>query len=244
MSTSCPLMSTSCRPQTSVGILIVPCRHHVPPCRHHVLIIGNRRHDVDMMSTWRRHRTHNLLCVCRHSGHYACHWCWIKGKWESGINRMVYGDYKRLLKRRAPGRGNDTLPQHKPRTHKETDRIGREGDEHVRLKLSDASHPKHDSGIRRWCPLAILPLFDLIRDILPDMMHIIKNFFDGHFIRLFKGTRPLAAPKFKSKEPVLKINESVNSFAARVVEYKTKVQHIHAFTCPHAVVLVGYVIFM
>ena len=172
------------------------------------------------------HESHVYLRVCvhRHQGYYACHWCWDKSKYR--VNRQVYAEFRRYLKPGYPGRGRTTKAAPKNRTHNETDKIGKRCDRHERSGRAEAKHPKHTTGISRWCPLAVLPYFNLIRDILPDMMHIIKGVFDGHFIPLFKGNRAVAPPVFKTKLPTKKIgpgSETPVQFGKRMEEYEQKV---------------------
>jgi hypothetical protein len=178
---------------------------------------------TDMMLTF-------YLCEHYVQGHYGCHWCWIKGS-AKRLNRMIYAGHGRMLPEDAVGRGT-TRPSYKPRTHAETVRIGKRAEKHMRAHLPDSKHPKHKSGILRYCPLELLPLFDLILDILPDMMHIIKGFWDGHFIPLFKGNRPLAAPKKPTTKAPQKEGETPAAAARRETpaaatkregEFKTKV---------------------
>lgn len=177
-----------------------------------------------------------ICAACRHQGYYACHWCWDKSKYR--VNRQVYAEFKRYLPPGYPGRGARTRTAPRQRTHDETVRIGRKCDRHERDGGVNAKHPRHKTGITRWCPLAILPFFNLIRDILPDMMHIIKGVFDGHFIPLFKGNRSLSVPVFKSKLPTSKngpANETPAGFGKRKAAYQAKVCscsrfYMHEFT--------------
>ena len=163
-----------------------------------------------------------VCLTCSEKGYNACHWCWEKGKWEAGINRMVYAGYKRQLKPGTPGRGAGTPPPPLARTHAETSRHGKLADTYDKSGAPDAGHPKHDTGIKRWCPLAILPLFDLILDICPDMMHIMKGLMGGHWMPLLKGLRSIARLKFKSKKPKRKPTEADGVWRARAAEYKEK----------------------
>ena len=160
--------------------------------------------------------------LCSDKGYFACHWCWEKGKWEAGLSRMVYAGYKRHLQPGTPGRGAATPPPPPARTHAETCRHGKLADTYDKSGASDAAHPKHQSGIRRWCPLAVLPFFDLILDICPDMMHIIKGLLGGHWMPLLRGDRSVARPKFKSKKPKRKPTETREVFARRRMDYQMK----------------------
>ena len=40
-------------------------------------------------------------------------------------------------------------------------------------------------------------MFDIVWDILPDWMHIIKNMMLQHFIKVVKGKRNLKVPIYK-----------------------------------------------
>ena len=162
-----------------------------------------------------------LYVPCSDKGYNACHWCWEKGKWHVGINRMVYAGYKRLLKPGTPGRGADTPAPPASRTHEETNRLGKQADTYDKSRAPENSHPKHDTGINRWCPLAILALFNLILDVCPDMMHIIKGIFGGHWIPLLKGERHIARPRFKSK----KIPTNETDTARRIRKSEELVKH-------------------
>jgi hypothetical protein len=58
-------------------------------------------------------------------------------------------------------------------------------------------HPSKKSGINGVTPFSYLPMFNIIRDFCPDMMHIIVNLFK-HSIPLMSGLRrPTKSKKFK-----------------------------------------------
>jgi hypothetical protein len=42
----------------------------------------------------------------------------------------------------------------------------------------------------------LLPLFNIIWDVMPDWMHIIKNLMLQHFVQLVKGKRKLKEPQW------------------------------------------------
>lgn len=144
-----------------------------------------------------------------------------------------------MLPMDSPERQGETGRPPKARTHTETARIGRQCDKHVERGLPASKHPKRKSGINRWCPLTALPLFDVIRDVLPDMMHIVKGVFAGHFIPLFMGKRAAAprSPKRPTKKPVQGGRESPARYGKRLKEYKAKVSTQHELmrmhTCRH-----------
>jgi hypothetical protein len=88
-------------------------------------------------------------------------------------------------------------PAPEPRTHAETIRQGRQAEDYVGPK---ENHPRKQSGINGWCPLGVVPLFDLIWDVCPDFMHIIKNYFERFFDQVPAGKRiPFTT---KQAEPV------------------------------------------
>jgi hypothetical protein len=113
---------------------------------------------------------------------------------------MVYAGYKRLLRPDFPLRGADTEDPPAARTHEETCKLGKEADTYDKSGEPDSGHPRHDSGVNRWCPLTILQLFNIIQDVCPDMMHIVKCLLGGHWIPLLKGERDIAAPRFSTKK--------------------------------------------
>ena len=75
---------------------------------------------------------------------------------------------------------------------------GKAADNHRGTKKA---HPKETTGINRSCPLSYLRLFDIVWDICPDMMHIIKNFFEKLSFKLFAGARVPVWDASKNKAP-------------------------------------------
>jgi len=49
--------------------------------------------------------------------------------------------------------------------------------------------PYKDSGIHSSCPLRWIFMFDLVWDIMPDMMHIIWGIWHRHLLQLMGGKR-------------------------------------------------------
>jgi hypothetical protein len=85
-----------------------------------------------------------------------------------------------------------------PRTHQEAVAEGLKCDEYTG---PEAHHPRKTSGINGSTPFSLLPLFDIIRDLCPDMMHIVVNFFK-HWISVLSGQRtPTRNPQFKKPPP-------------------------------------------
>lgn len=67
--------------------------------------------------------------------------------------------------------------------------------ENSQLGYGHKQHPRAKSGINKSCVLVLLDFFNIIRDIMPDFMHISKGIVKDHMIHLFKGLRTFQAPK-------------------------------------------------
>ena len=144
----------------------------------------------------------NFVHAC---GYNACHWCKMKGEHSAGLSRTMYKEYRRYCDHNDALRQDmrwgfvETRSAPPPRTHEETVQQGIDADfdfDELIRKLT---------GVNGSCPLSQLPMFNLIRDVVPDLMHIIVNFFK-HWIPLLKGERgPKHSKKFvRPKEPVPK----------------------------------------
>ena len=125
----------------------------------------------------------NFVHAC---GYNACHWCKMKGEHSNGLARTVYKDYRRYcdeddaLRQDMRWGSVETRSAPPPRTHEESVQQGIEADYDLLLRKM--------TGINGSCPLSILPLFNIIRDVVPDLMHIIVNLFK-HWIPLLAGER-------------------------------------------------------
>ena len=85
-----------------------------------------------------------------------------------------------------------------PRTHDAACREAKiSEDSHYAFTNKD-SHPRYQTGVNHWCPLSVLDKFNMIWDFCPDMMHIIKTFFERLLLGVFSGQR---CPNFLIKEP-------------------------------------------
>jgi hypothetical protein len=82
-----------------------------------------------------------------------------------------------------------------PRTHIESMQQAREAEEY---RGPPKKHPEKTHGIRGTCPLGLLPFFNIIWDLCPDLMHINKNLWDRCIVALFMGKRD---PKKPTKNP-------------------------------------------
>jgi hypothetical protein len=72
------------------------------------------------------------------------------------------------------------------RTHDET---GEQGHKSEVYTGPENAHPRKSTGVNGTCALVFLFLFNLIWDVCPDMMHIIKNFFEKLTFKVFRGSR-------------------------------------------------------
>jgi hypothetical protein len=57
------------------------------------------------------------------------------------------------------------------------------------MRRSAAKDPKHASGVQGRSPLSLLPLFNMVLDIMMCLMHIIPVLWKGHLMPLLKGKR-------------------------------------------------------
>jgi hypothetical protein len=133
-----------------------------------------------------------------HCGRRFCHWCETLEYHDKAITRQVVGRFRRHLppddeKRTNPMYGapeEDDQPQ--TRTHEKVCADGHASDAWDGAK---SYHPRKMSGINWFCPLGYLPLFDLVWDFTPDIMHVIETGLKEHLIPLMKGDRNPKAPK-------------------------------------------------
>lgn len=89
-------------------------------------------------------------------------------------------------------------PPPPPRTHEEAVAEGKRCDDYCG---PETGHPRTKSGINGSSPFAYLPLFNIIRDVCPDMMHIIVNLFK-HWGPLLAGERrPTKSKTFIRPKP-------------------------------------------
>ena len=86
-------------------------------------------------------------------------------------------------------------PASAPRTHATICAEGLTNEQHTAAVLDKVPRtykkdaPYKVTGVKERCALRFLPLFDVIWDILPDMMHIVPVLWKGHIFKLFNGTR-------------------------------------------------------
>ena len=65
------------------------------------------------------------------------------------------------------------------------------------LPWEHKQHPRRSSGVDGECPLALVPLFNLVWEVCMDFMHIVKVLLVGHLIALLKSKRSLQPPQVK-----------------------------------------------
>ena len=179
----------------------------------------------------------NSNIVCMHScygrvrvqGNNSCRWCHMPGFFCRGIHRMIFNRHRRYLDESDPARTDltygppelDASPA--DRTHAESDAAGIAADRYVGAKCH---HPKHRTSIKWWNPLSILALFNLVKDFVPDICHILKDFFCLHYIPLFKGLRGPSA--FRPIKPrLLKKNGMAITYAMRMEHEEKTAKYNH-----------------
>jgi hypothetical protein len=88
------------------------------------------------------------------------------------------------------------------RTHAGMCADARNNEAHEREVLAGNANkcdaPYKRTGVKELSPLALLPLFDVVWDMLPDMMHIIPAVMKGHIMPMMKGLRAPAKPKMRA----------------------------------------------
>ena len=132
----------------------------------------------------------------------TCHWCTHKSVHAPEVNRRCWCDYRRFLpadhelRMHARYGAPETRPPPDPRTH-----AGFVADavENVTHRGFKKDAPYKRSGVKELSPLGALPMFNLVWDILPDMMHIIPGVWARHIFGMFNGERTPARPKQRKK---------------------------------------------
>jgi hypothetical protein len=129
-----------------------------------------------------------------HAGECACHYCRKRVPKNQALQRHVWCGHAAYLPRGHAGRGNNADYQPEGRTHNsviEDAQLSAEYDG----DFDDREHPRRRTGVNFVTPLAVLPLFSLIWDFLPDWMHIIKGLIGRHLLYLFRGDRNPSKPR-------------------------------------------------
>jgi hypothetical protein len=120
----------------------------------------------------------------KHAGFYACHWCW--GYFFShSPGHQVCINNRRNLRATHPYRKDarwgapeerDSIPL---RTRDEHELQSREINEMEDGPLK--TEKQRATGINGFCLLMMVGMFDIVWDMLPDMMHITKGTFEAMY---------------------------------------------------------------
>ena len=137
-----------------------------------------------------------------HQGQKGCHWC--EGHWPKSraFRRNIFDGHHLWLGQDNPLRpAGDTETAPPERTPASIDRDARESRDSD-LPHKSQRHPRRSTGVNGVSALSLLPLFNIVWDVLPDWMHIVKNVMLGHFVKVVKGKRRLIPPMyFKTPGP-------------------------------------------
>jgi hypothetical protein len=80
--------------------------------------------------------------------------------------------------------------------------------------------PVHTSGINNSTPLMYLHHFDIIWDVCPDMMHIVKNFFEKLTIKVFNGSRAPLWDNSKNKKPRIQTRTTDPKYSEKLKKHE------------------------
>jgi hypothetical protein len=128
----------------------------------------------------------------------TCHWCRMKSTHAPEVSRRCWGDYRCMLPLHHQFRNHGMYgpPEDRPppasRTHEEFVASGQANESYNGPKVRA---PYKESGIKEMSMLGALPLFDLVWDVLGDMMHIISGVWSRHVFEMLAGNRTPAVPK-------------------------------------------------
>ena len=84
------------------------------------------------------------------------------------------------------------------RTHDEACRQAKISEDTL-YSYTNKKNPRFKSGINNWSPLSLLMKFNMIWDFCPDMMHIIKTWFERLVVGVYSGER---RPTLKKQPPI------------------------------------------
>jgi hypothetical protein len=77
------------------------------------------------------------------------------------------------------------------------------------------------TGVKTQCPLRFVPLFDMVWDFAPDMMHITKGVWSYHLMDTLRGSRTLTRPAYIQKLTPAENQSLQADYRARNQELKT-----------------------
>ncbi len=142
-------------------------------------------------------------CSMSHAGSHACHWCLAEFPWSHAMRRHDHRTARRFTREGHPYRNGgvwgpaETRRIPPTRTHEGIVAAG-QVTEASQLDWQDKQHPRYQTGVDGPCPLALVPLFDLVWDVCMDFMHMVKVILSGHLLPLLKGQRALTTPQIKA----------------------------------------------
>ena len=168
----------------------------------------------------------------------CCHWCTLRAEWTPEITRGCWGGYRRYLPDGHPMKEYSVLMgtaevREAPamRTHDEFVAQGLAQESHTGYKKDQ---PWLTTGVKECSPLRFIPLFCLIRDVMPDLMHAIPGVWDRHITAMLKGKRSPAQPrrhKYLSEEryaELLRESSTVKDQLKSWALTKVVTQHLHS----------------
>ena len=161
----------------------------------------------------------------------ACHWCLHKGEYSKGLRRTLHKHFRRWLSlhpphsfRTDPSFGAQELRPPPPLKKAEDYFELMEASETSPYVFNSDRHPRKESGVNGWCPLYLIPEWNMWADFLADLMHIVKNWFDRCLLELLSGLRSPKRDK-KYKEPS---DEKSATYAADLQEYEREQNRFNA----------------
>jgi hypothetical protein len=137
------------------------------------------------------------LANMKHSGGQACHWCRHKFRKGLGNAGSCFADNNRrytptnspLRNDKNYGVDKPDAAENKPPKQRSHASIWATGWKITCGNLTPAEvlRLQKATGINGLCVLGLLYLFDLCWDIVLDMMHVVKNIWPEHLLKLFAG---------------------------------------------------------
>ena len=181
-----------------------------------------------------------------HSGRFGCHWCMHSFNTYTPGNLVALGN-RRHCPQTHPIRKDHRFDQEeerlapKTRTHSATTAKAQEIEDFVGTKKGKETLQK-TSGIYGVNLFSLLLLFDVIWDMLPDMMHNLKGLWERWLMPAFKGekltsppTKPLMTYIHRGKSYEYTAEEQKQRKAAYALKKKryveTKRVNVAAYGC-------------
>jgi hypothetical protein len=133
------------------------------------------------------------------SGGHCCHWCKQFFAWDYALNKTCHCEFRPFLPLEDPlrrancGWGAECDWEVPFRTHQGMCEDAEES-EAFEGSFNSSHHPRFRSHVCFVCPLAFLPMWDMVWDFLADFMHILEGYFKRHMIEVMKGKRYPSRP--------------------------------------------------